>query len=51
MIQQEDEILKKLKDVDIENNKLKDMLRKLRSELGSSEKTIVSLKKQLTLRN
>jgi predicted transcriptional regulator len=36
-----------LKHVEIENNKLKDMRRKLRSELGSCEKTVVSLKKQL----
>jgi hypothetical protein len=47
MIQQEDENLKKLKHVEIENSKLKDTRRKLRSELGSYEKTIVSLKKQL----
>jgi predicted RNase H-like nuclease (RuvC/YqgF family) len=47
MIQQEDENLKKLKHVEIENNKLKDTRRKLRSELGSYEKTVVSLKKQL----
>jgi DNA repair exonuclease SbcCD ATPase subunit len=36
-----------LKYVEIENSKLKDTQRKLRSELGSCEKTIVSLKKQL----
>jgi hypothetical protein len=47
MIQQEDENLKKLKHVEIENSKLKNMHRKLRSELGSCEKTIESLKKQL----
>jgi hypothetical protein len=47
MIQQEDENLKKLKHVEIENSKLKDTRRKLRSELGSYEKTVVSLKKQL----
>jgi hypothetical protein len=47
MIQQEDENLKKLKHVEIENNKLKDPRRKLRTELGSCEKTLVSLKKQL----
>jgi chromosome segregation ATPase len=47
MIQQEDENLKKLKHVEIENSKLKDTHRKLRSELGSYEKTVVSLKKQL----
>jgi hypothetical protein len=47
MIQQEDENLKKLKHVEIENSKLKNMHRKLRSELGSCEKTIVILKKQL----
>jgi hypothetical protein len=47
MIQQEDENLKKLKHVEIENNKLKDTHRKLRSELGSCEKIVVSLKKQL----
>jgi hypothetical protein len=47
MIQQEDEKLKKLKHVEIENSKLKDTRRKLRSELGSYEKTIVRLKKQL----
>jgi hypothetical protein len=46
MIQQEDENLKKLKHVEIENSKLKDTRRKLRSELGSYEKTVVSLKKQ-----
>ena len=46
MIQQEDEILKKLKHVEIENSKLKDIHKKL-SELGSCEKTVVSLKKQL----
>ena len=47
MIQQEDENLKKLKHVEIENSKLKDMRRKLRSEFGSYETTVVSLKKQL----
>ena len=47
MIQQEDENLKKLKYVEIENSKLKDTQRKLRSELVSCEKTVVSLKKQL----
>jgi hypothetical protein len=47
IIQQEDENLKKLKHVEIENRKLKDTQRKLRSELGSCEKTIVILKKQL----
>jgi hypothetical protein len=47
MIQQEDENLKKLNHVEIENNKLKNMHRKLRSELGSCEKTIEILKKQL----
>jgi hypothetical protein len=47
MIQQEDENLKKLKDVEIENNKLKYTCRKLRSELGSYEKIVVILKKQL----
>jgi hypothetical protein len=47
IIQQEDENLKKLKHVEIENRKLKDTQRKLRSELGSYEKTVVSLKKQL----
>ena len=47
MIQQEDENLKKLKHVEIENSKLKDTHRKLRSEFGSCEKTVVSLKKQL----
>jgi hypothetical protein len=36
-----------LKHVEIENSKLKDMHRKLRSELSSCEKTIVILKKQL----
>jgi hypothetical protein len=36
-----------LKHVEIENSKLKDMQRKLRSELGSFEKTVVILKKQL----
>jgi hypothetical protein len=46
-IQQEDENLKKLKHVEIENSKLKDMQRKLRSELGSCENIVVSLKKQL----
>jgi DNA repair exonuclease SbcCD ATPase subunit len=47
IIQQEDENLKKLKHVEIENSKLKDTQRKLRSELGSCEKTVVILKKQL----
>jgi hypothetical protein len=47
MIQQEDDNLKKLKHVEIENRKLKDTRRKLRSELVSCEKTIVILKKQL----
>jgi hypothetical protein len=47
MIQQEDENLKKLKHVEIENRKLKDTRRKLRSELDSYEKTVVILKKQL----
>jgi hypothetical protein len=47
MIQQEDENLKKLKHVEIENSKLKDVHINLRSELGSCEKTVVSLKKQL----
>jgi hypothetical protein len=47
MIQQEDENLKKMKHVEIENTKLKDPHRKLRSELGSYEKIVVSLKKQL----
>jgi hypothetical protein len=47
IIQQEDENLKKLKHVEIENRKLKDTQRKLRSELGSCEKTVVILKKQL----
>jgi hypothetical protein len=36
-----------LKHVEIENSKLKDTQRKLRSELGSCEKTVVILKKQL----
>jgi hypothetical protein len=36
-----------LKHVEIENSKLKDTQRKLRSELVSCEKTVVSLKKQL----
>jgi hypothetical protein len=36
-----------LKHVEIENSKLKDTQRKLRSELGSCEKTFVILKKQL----
>ena len=36
-IQQEDENLKKLKHVEIENRNLKDTHRKLRSELGSCE--------------
>jgi hypothetical protein len=47
MIQQEDENIKKLKHVEIENSKLKYTRRKLRSELGSYEKTVVILKKQL----
>jgi hypothetical protein len=47
MFQQEDENLKKLKHVEIENSKLKDTRRKLRSELVSCEKTVVILKKQL----
>jgi hypothetical protein len=47
IIRQEDENLKKLKHVEIENSKLKDTQRKLRSELVSCEKTVVSLKKQL----
>jgi hypothetical protein len=47
IIQQEDENLKKLKHVEIENSKLKYTHRKLRSELGSCENTIVSLNKQL----
>jgi hypothetical protein len=47
MIQQEDENLKKLKHVDIENSKLKNMHTKLRSELGSCENTTKILKKQL----
>ena len=45
--EEEDENLKKLKHVEIENSKLKDTHRKLRSDLGSCEKTVVSLKKQL----
>jgi hypothetical protein len=45
--EEEDENLKKLKHVEIENSKLKDTQRKIRSELVSCEKTIVSLKKQL----
>jgi hypothetical protein len=45
MIQQEGENLKKLKHVEIENSKLKDTCRKLRSELGSYEKIVVILKK------
>jgi hypothetical protein len=36
-----------LKHVEIENNKLKDTQIKLRSELGSCEKTVVILNKQL----
>jgi chromosome segregation ATPase len=36
-----------LKHVEIENSKLKDTQRKLRSELGSCENTVVILKKQL----
>ena len=47
MIQQEDENLKELKHVETENSKLKDRRRKLRSELGSCEKIVVILKKQL----
>jgi hypothetical protein len=47
IIQQEDENLKKLKHVEIENSKLKDTQRKLRSELVSCEKTVVILMKQL----
>jgi hypothetical protein len=47
MIQQEDENLKKLKHVEIENSNLKDTHRKLRSELGSYENMVVRLKKQL----
>jgi hypothetical protein len=47
IIRQEDENLKKLKHVEIENSKLKDTQRKLRSELVSCEKIVVSLKKQL----
>jgi hypothetical protein len=47
MIQQEDENLKKLKHVEIENSKLKNMDRIIRSELGSCEKTVVRLNKQL----
>jgi hypothetical protein len=47
MIQQEDENLKKFKHVEIENSKLKETHRKLRSELGSCENTVVILKKQL----
>jgi hypothetical protein len=35
MIQQENENLKKLKHIEIENSKLKDTHRKLRSGLGS----------------
>jgi hypothetical protein len=45
--EEEDENLKKLKHVEIENSKLKDTQRKLRSELVSCEKTVISLKKQL----
>jgi hypothetical protein len=45
--EEEDENLKKLKHVEIENNKLKDTQRKLRSELVSCEKTVVILKKHL----
>jgi hypothetical protein len=45
--EEEDENLKKLKHVEIENSKLKDTQRKLRSELVSCEKAVVSLKKQL----
>jgi hypothetical protein len=43
MIQQEDENLKKLKHVEIENSKLKDTRRKLRSELVSCDKIFVIL--------
>ena len=46
IIQQEDENLKKLKHFEIENSNLKDTHRKL-SELGSCEKTVVRLNKQL----
>ena len=44
MVEQEDENLKILKHVDIENSKLKDTRRKLRSELGSYEKIVVRLR-------
>jgi hypothetical protein len=47
MIQQEDENLKKLKHVEIENRNLKETHRKLRSELGSFENIVVILNKQL----
>jgi hypothetical protein len=47
MIQQEDENLKKSKHVEIENSKLKNTRRKLRSELSSCENIVVRLKKQL----
>jgi hypothetical protein len=47
IIRQEDENIKKLKHVEIENRNLKYTQRKLRSELVSCEKTVVSLKKQL----
>jgi hypothetical protein len=47
MVQQEDENFEKLIHVEIENNKLKNTHRKLRSELGSCEKKIEILKKQL----
>jgi hypothetical protein len=47
MIQQEDENIKKLKHVEIENSKFKNTHRKLISELGSCENTIEILKKQL----
>jgi hypothetical protein len=47
MVQQEDENFEKLIHVEIENNKLKNTHRKLRTELGSCEKKIEILKKQL----
>jgi hypothetical protein len=47
IIRQEDENLKKLKHVEIENSKLKDTQRKIRSELVGCEKTVVILNKQL----
>jgi hypothetical protein len=40
MVQQEDENFEKLIHVEIENNKLKNMHIKIRSELGSCENTI-----------